>query len=151
MMSYQAGNAIANTNPAQKAGTVERVKSGVGHSRSISDVVQPGRRYQSTIGQPKSLSNMLRPVPNTLNMPPPSRQFGQVPLGENPRISGRYHSFEPMRSSKENNTWCQAWRAWCLAPISAIYGCQQETRCADATESLAPVDPAATRRALGRA
>src|SRR5215470_15013239 len=99
MMSHQAGNAIANTDPAQQAGTIERVKSGVGHSRSIPDVVQPGCRYQSTIGQPKSLSNMLRPVPNTLDMAPPSRQFGQVPLGENPRISSRYHGFEPMRSN----------------------------------------------------
>ena len=111
MMSYQAGNAIANTNPAQKAGTVERVKSGVGHSRSISDVVQPGRRYQSTIGQTKSLSNMPRPVTNALDMPPPSRQFGQTPLGESPRVSGRYHGSEPTRNLKKDSTrrqTCQA-------------------------------------------
>src|SRR5262249_15159465 len=101
MMSHQAGNAIASTDPAQKAGTVKRVKSSVGHSRPVPDVVQPGRRYQGTIGQPKSLSNMLCPVPNTLNMPPPSRQFGQVPLGENPRVNGRYHDFELMRSNEQ--------------------------------------------------
>jgi hypothetical protein len=111
MMSHQAGNAIASTDPAQKPGTVERVKPGVGHSRPIPDVVQPGRRYQGTIGQPKSLSNMLRPAPNTLNMPPPPRQFGQVPLGENPRISSRYHGVEPMRSNKQDNTWCRTCRA----------------------------------------
>jgi hypothetical protein len=110
MMSHQAGNAIASTDPAQKAGTIERVKSGVSHSGPIPDVVQPGRRYQGTIGQPKSLSNMLGPVPNTLDMPPPSRQFGQVPFGENPRISGRYHGFEPMRSNKQDDTWCWACR-----------------------------------------
>jgi hypothetical protein len=98
MMSHQAGNAIASIDPAQKAGTVERMKSGVGHCRSVPDVVQPSRGYQGTIGQTKSLSNMLRPVPNTLHMPPPARQSGQVPLGENPRISGRNHDLEPMRS-----------------------------------------------------
>jgi len=111
MMSHQAGNAIVSTDPAQQAGAIERVKSGVGHSRSIPDVVQPGRRYQGTIGQPKSLSNMLRPVPNTLDMAPPSRQFGQVPLSENPRISRRYHGFEPMRSNKQDNTRCRIRRA----------------------------------------
>jgi len=110
-MSHQPGNAITSTDPAQKAGTVKRVKPSVGHSRSIPDVVQPGRRYQGTIGQPKSLSNMLRPVPNTLDMPPPSRQLSQVPLGENTRISGRYHGFEPMRSNKQDNTRCRTCRA----------------------------------------
>src|SRR5262245_32449933 len=108
MMSHQAGNAIASTDPAQKTGTVERVKSGVGHSRPIPDVMQPGRRYQGTIGQPKSLSNVLGPVPNTLDMPPPSRQVGQIPPGEHPRISGRYHGFEPMRGNKQDNTWSPA-------------------------------------------
>src|SRR5215472_2858665 len=117
MMSHQAGNAIANTDPAQQAGTIERVKSGVGHSRSIPDVVQPGRRYQGTIGQPKSLSDMLRPVSNTLDMPPPPRQFSQVPLGEHPRTSGRYHGFEPMRSNKQDNTLRRTCRTWCLAPM----------------------------------
>jgi hypothetical protein len=39
MMSHQAGNAIAHTDPAQKAGAVKRLKSGVGHSRPIPDVV----------------------------------------------------------------------------------------------------------------
>jgi hypothetical protein len=116
MMSNQAGNAIASTDPAQKAGTVERVKPGVGHARPIPDVVQPGRRYQGTIGQPKSLSNLLRLVPNTLDMPPPARQSGQVPLGENPRISGRNHGFEPMRSNKQDKAWCRTSRVWCLAP-----------------------------------
>jgi hypothetical protein len=118
-MSHQAGNAIASTNPAQKTGTIERVKPGVGHRRPIPDVVQPGRRYQGTIGQPKSLSNMLRPVPNTLDMPPPSRQFGQAPLGKNPRISGRHHGFEAMRSNQQENTWCRACRAWCLTTSGA--------------------------------
>src|SRR5262249_58962238 len=111
MMSHQAGNAIASTDPAQKAGTVKRVKPGVGHSRPVPNVVQPGRRYQGTIGQPKSLSNMLRPVPNALDMPPPSRQFGQIPLGEDPRVSGRYHGSEPTRSIKQDSTWCRACRA----------------------------------------
>jgi len=108
MIPHQAGNAITSTDPAQKAGAVERVKFGISHSRSIPDVVQPGRRYQSTIGQPKSLSNMLRPVPYTLDILPPSRQLGQVPLGENPRISGRYHGVEPRRSNQQGNTRCQA-------------------------------------------
>ena len=116
MMGHQAGNAIASTDPAQEAGTVQRVKPGVGHSRPIPDVVQPGRRYQGTIGQPKSPSNMLGPVPNTLDMSPPSRQLGQVPLGENPRISGRYHGFEPRRSNQQDNTW---WRAWWLTTSGA--------------------------------
>jgi len=124
MMRHQAGNAITSTDPAQKAGAVERVKSGVSHSRSIPDVVQPGRRYQSTIGQPKSLSNMLRPVPYTLDMPPPSRQLGRVPLGENPRISGRYHGFDPRRSNKQGNTWYRTCRAWylarCLGPTPGL-------------------------------
>jgi len=111
MMSHQAGNAIASTDPAQQAGTIERVKSGVGHSSSIPDVVQPGCRYESTIGQPKSLSNMLRPVPNALDMPPPSGQFSQIPLGKNPRVSGRYHGSEPMRSIKQDSTRCRACRA----------------------------------------
>jgi hypothetical protein len=97
MMGHQAGNAIASTDPAQKAGTVERVEPSVGHRRAVPDVMQPGRRYQGTISQPKSLSNTLRPVPNTLDMPPPSRQLGQTALGQNPRISGRHHGFEPMR------------------------------------------------------
>jgi hypothetical protein len=117
MMSHQAGNAIASTDPAQKAGTVKRVKPSVGHRRPIPDVVQPGRRYQRTIGQSKSLSNMLCPVPNTLNMPPPSRQFSQAPLGENPRISSRHHSFEPMRSN-DPDAWCRTCRAWCLPPAA---------------------------------
>ena len=82
MMSHQAGDAITSPDPAQKAGTIERMKPSVGHSRSIPNVVQPGRRYQSTIGQTKSLSNMLRPVTNALHMPPPSRQVGQAPLCE---------------------------------------------------------------------
>jgi len=73
MMSHQADNAITNTDPAQKASTIERVKPGVGDSRSIPNVVQPGRRYQGTIGQPKSLSNLLRPVSNALYMPPAAR------------------------------------------------------------------------------
>jgi hypothetical protein len=103
MMSHQAGNAIASTDPAQKAGTIERVKPSVGHRRPVADVVQPGRRYKGTIGQPESLSNMLRPVPNTLDMPPPSRQFGQAPLGENQRINDRHHGFEPMRSNEQDN------------------------------------------------
>jgi hypothetical protein len=117
-MGHQARNAFASTDPAQKAGTVERVKPGVGHRRPVPDVVQPGRRCQGTIGQPKSLSNMLGPPPNTLDMPPPSRQFGQAPLGENPRVSGRYHGFEPMRSNKQDNACfrtCPAWQmraAW---------------------------------------
>jgi hypothetical protein len=102
MMSHQAGEAIASTDPAQKAGTVKRVKPGVGHRRPIPDVVQPGRRHQGTIGQPKSLSNLLRPAPNTLDMPPASRQLGQAPLGDNPRISGRYHPSKPMRSNKQD-------------------------------------------------
>jgi hypothetical protein len=119
MMGHQAGNAIASANAAQKAGAVKRVKPGVGHHRSIPDVVQPGRRYQGTIGQPKSVGNMLRPVSNTLDMPPPSRQFGQVPLGKNPRISGRYHGFEPMRSDKQDGTWCRTCRAWCLTTSGA--------------------------------
>src|SRR5262245_47264663 len=100
MMGHQARNTITSTDPAQKAGTVQWVKPSVGHSRSVPDVVQPRRRYQGTIGQPKSLSNMLRPVPNTLDMPPPSRQFGQVPLGENPRVNSRHHGFEPTRTNK---------------------------------------------------
>jgi hypothetical protein len=107
MMSHQAGNTIASTDPAQKAGTVQRVKPGVGHRRPIPDVVQPRRRHQGTIGQPKSLSNLLRPVPNTLDMPP-SRQLSQAPAGENPRISRRYHGFEPMRGNKQDSTWCRA-------------------------------------------
>jgi hypothetical protein len=73
MMSHQAGDAIISPDPAQKAGAIERMKPSVGHSRSIPDVVQPGRRYQSTIGQTKSLSNMFRLVPNALDVPPPSR------------------------------------------------------------------------------
>jgi len=121
MMSHQAGNAIANTDPAQQAGTIERVKSGVGHSRSIPDVVQPGRRYQGTIGQPKSLSNMLRPVPNTLNMPPPSRQFGQAPLGENPRVNSRHHGFEPMRGNSRTTHSAGLARLGALPP--AAPGC----------------------------
>jgi hypothetical protein len=104
MMSHQAGNAIISTHPAQKTGTVQRVKPGVGHRRPIPDVVQPGCRYQGAIGQPKSLSNMLRPVPNALDMPPPPRQFGQVLLGENPRIGVRYHGFEPMKRNKQDST-----------------------------------------------
>jgi len=39
MMGHQAGNAIASTDPAQKAGAVEWVKPGVGHRRPIPDVV----------------------------------------------------------------------------------------------------------------
>jgi hypothetical protein len=131
MMGHQARNAIVSTDPAQKAGTVKRVKSGVGHSRPVPDVVQPGRRYQATIGQPKSLSNPLRPVPNTLHMPPPSRQLGQAPLGENPRISGRHHGFEPMRGNEQEDTWCRArcptmrWPPQRSAPASAQlwHGC----------------------------
>jgi hypothetical protein len=119
MMSHQAGNTIASTDPAQKAGTVKRVKPGVSHRRPIPDVVQPGRRDQGTIGQPKNLSNMLCLVPNTLDMPPPSRQFGQVPLSENPRASGRYHGFEAMRSNQQENTWCRACRAGCLTTSGA--------------------------------
>ena len=111
MMGHQAGNAITSTNPAQQTGTIERMKPSVGHSRSIPNVVQPGRRYKGTIGQPKSLSNMLRPVPNALDMPPPSRQFSQIPLGKNPRVSGRYHGSEPMRTIKQDSTWCRACRA----------------------------------------
>ena len=95
MMGHQAGNTIASTDPAQKAGTVQGVKPSLGHRRPVPDVVQPGRRYQGTIGQPESLSNTLCPVPNTLDMPPPSRQLGQIALGQNPRISGRHHGFEP--------------------------------------------------------
>src|SRR5690242_9672730 len=114
MMGHQAGNAIASTNPAQKAGTVKRVKPSIGHSRPVPDVMQPGRRYQGTIGQPKSLSNMLRPAPNTLDMPPPSMQFGQASLGENPRISSRYHGAEPMRSNKQDKTWGRTRHAWRL-------------------------------------
>ena len=87
------------------------MKPGVSYRRPVPDVVQPGRRYQGTIGQPESLSNMFRPVPNTLDMPPPSRQLGQVPLGENPRISGRYHGFELRRSIKQHKTWCRTGRA----------------------------------------
>jgi hypothetical protein len=73
MMGHQAGHAIASADPAQKAGTIQRMKPGVGYRRPIPDVVQPGSHYQGTIGQPKGLSNMLGPVPNTLDMPPPSR------------------------------------------------------------------------------
>jgi hypothetical protein len=51
---------------------------------------------------------MLRPVPNALDMPPPSRQFSQTPLGENLRVSGRYHGSEPMRSIKQDSTRCRA-------------------------------------------
>jgi hypothetical protein len=100
MMGHQTCNAITSTNPAQQTGTIERMKPSVGHSRSIPNVVQPGRRYKGTIGQPKSLSNMLRPVPNALDMAPPPRQLGQIPLSQNPRVSGRYHGSEPMRSIK---------------------------------------------------
>ena len=71
MMGHQAGYAFASTDPAQKAGTVKRVEPSVGHRRPVPDVVQPGRCYQGTIGQPKSLRDMLRPAPNTLDMPPP--------------------------------------------------------------------------------
>ena len=80
------------------------MKPSVGHSRSIPDVVQPGRRYQSTIGQTKSLRNMLRPVPNALDMLPSSRQFGQAPLSESPRVSGRYHGSKPTRNNKDDST-----------------------------------------------
>jgi hypothetical protein len=76
MMGHQTSDAVTSTNPAQKASTIERVKTSVSHSRSIPNVVQPGRRYQGTIVQPKNLSNMLRPVPYGLDMPPPLRQFG---------------------------------------------------------------------------
>jgi len=120
MMSHQAGNAIASTDPAQKAGTVKRVKPSVGHSRPVPNVVQPSRRYQGTIGQPKSLSNTLRPAPDTLDMPPPSRQFGQVPLGENPRVNGRHHGFEPMRSKEQDDAGCWACRAWCLTTSGVL-------------------------------
>jgi hypothetical protein len=119
MMSHQAGNAIASTDPAQKAGTVKRVKPSVSHRRPIPDVVQPGSRYQGTIGQPKSLSNLLRPVPNTLDMPPSSRQFDQAPLGENPRVNSRHHGFEPMRSNEQGNAQCRTGQAWCLATSGA--------------------------------
>src|SRR5215472_14260277 len=111
MISHQAGDAITSPDPAQKAGTIERMKPSAGHSRSIPNVMQPGRRYQSTIGQTKSLSNMLRPVTNALDMPPSSRQFGQTPLGESPRVSGRYHGSEPTRNLKTDSTrhqTCQA-------------------------------------------
>jgi hypothetical protein len=111
MMGHQTGKTITSTNPAQKTGTIERMKPSVGHSRSVPNVVQPGRRYKGTIGQSKSLGNMLRPVPNALDMPPPSRQFSQIPLGENPRVSGRYHGSEPMRSIKQDSAWCRACRA----------------------------------------
>jgi hypothetical protein len=113
MMSHQAGDAITSPDPAQKAGTIERMKSSVGHSSSVPDVVQPGRRYQSTAGQTKSLSNMLRPVPNALDMPPPSRQFGQAPLGESPRVGGRYHSSEPTRNIQEHSARRRTCRAGC--------------------------------------
>ena len=103
-MGHQAGNAITSTDLAQKTGTIERMKPSVGHSRSIPNVVQPGGRYQGTISQPKSLSDVLRPVSNALDMPPPSRQFGQMPLGENSRVSGRYHGSEPMRTIKRDTT-----------------------------------------------
>src|SRR5262249_36077638 len=94
MMGHQTGDAVTSTNPAQKASTIERVKPGVGHSRSIANVVQPGRRYQSAIVQLKSLSNMLRPVSNALDMPPAERQPGQMPLSERFRVTNRHHSSE---------------------------------------------------------
>jgi hypothetical protein len=101
MMGHQASDSITGTNPAQKAATIERMKPCVGHVRAIPNVVQPGRRYQGIIGQPKSLSNVLCPVPNTLDMAPPSRQLAQIPLGQDPRVGGRYHGSEPTRSIKE--------------------------------------------------
>ena len=119
MMSHQTSDAIASTDPTQKAGTVERVKSSVDHSRSIPDIVQPGCRYQGTIGQPKSLSNLLCPVSNTLDMPPPSRQVGQIPLGENARISGRYHGFEPMGT----NLMVPGLPSLCVGPAMPGPGC----------------------------
>jgi hypothetical protein len=114
MMSHQAGDAITSPDPTQKAGTIDRMKPRIGHSRSIPNVVQPRRRYQNTIGQTKSLSNMLRPVPNALDMLPPPRQFGQAPLGESPRVSGRYHSSKPTRNIKEDITRRRTCRAECM-------------------------------------
>jgi hypothetical protein len=44
MMSHQAGNTIADIDPAQKAGTVERVKASFYQLGGVSNIVKPSRR-----------------------------------------------------------------------------------------------------------
>src|SRR4029077_12304833 len=53
VVSDQASHALTSTDPAQEPGSVQRMKPRVSHSRSVPDVMQPGRSHQGTIGTTK--------------------------------------------------------------------------------------------------
>jgi hypothetical protein len=74
MMSYQASNTVSNTDPAEKAGTVQRVETRVGHIRPVPNVMQPGCCYQSTISQSEGFGNIRRLASHALDMLPSAWQ-----------------------------------------------------------------------------
>ena len=73
MIGHQTGKTITSTNPAQKTGTIERMKPSVSHSRSIPNVMQPGRSNEniSIITERRTKGLSLRG--NCLHMPPTTR------------------------------------------------------------------------------
>jgi hypothetical protein len=74
MMSYQASNTVSSTDPAEKAGTVQRVETRVCGIRPVPDVMQPGCCYQSTVSQSEGFCNVYRLASHALDMPPSARQ-----------------------------------------------------------------------------
>jgi hypothetical protein len=74
MMSYQASNTVSSTDPAEKAGTVQRVETRICRIRPVPDVMQPGCCYQSTVGQSEGFGNVRRLASHALDMLPSARQ-----------------------------------------------------------------------------
>jgi hypothetical protein len=74
MMSYKASNTVSSADPAEKAGTIQRVEPGLCQLRGVTNVMQPSCCNQSTVGQSERFSSARRLASHALNMLPSAWQ-----------------------------------------------------------------------------